>query len=73
MVIRVPGKNMTVPSPIVERAAELAAWYSKAKGQSLAPVMVVPRKHVRKVKGAPPGQVVVEREEVLLVVPRKEA
>ena len=73
VVIRVPGKNMTVPSPIVERAAELAAWYSKAKGQSLAPVMVVPRKHVRKVKGAPPGQVVVEREEVLLVVPRKEA
>ncbi|MCB2408766.1 NFACT RNA binding domain-containing protein [Hymenobacter lucidus] len=58
-----------VPEPVVERAAQLAAWYSRRKNDSLCPVTVTPKKFVRKRKGAVAGQVVVERERVVLVVP----
>ncbi len=58
-----------VPEPVVERAAQLAGWYSKRQHDSLCPVTVTPKKFVRKPKGALPGQVVVERERVVLVVP----
>ncbi|TGE28194.1 NFACT RNA binding domain-containing protein [Hymenobacter metallicola] len=62
-----PGQ--TTPEPVVERAAQLAAWYSRRKNDSLCPVTVTPKKFVRKRKGAVAGQVVVERERVVLVVP----
>ena len=58
-----------VPEPVVERAAQLAAWYSKRQNDTLCPVTVTPKKWVRKPKGARPGQVLVERERVLLVPP----
>ncbi|OUJ72842.1 NFACT RNA binding domain-containing protein [Hymenobacter crusticola] len=58
-----------VPEPVVERAAQLAAWYSRRKNDSLCPVTVTPKKFVRKPKGAVPGAVIVEREKVVLVVP----
>jgi predicted ribosome quality control (RQC) complex YloA/Tae2 family protein len=58
-----------VPEPVVEHAAQLAAWYSRRQHDSLCPVTVTPKKFVRKPKGALPGQVVVERERVVLVVP----
>lgn len=59
------GKNF--PKDVIERAAQLAAYYSKRKNESLCPVVVTPRKFVRKRKGDPAGMVVVEREEVILV------
>ncbi|SNC60742.1 Predicted component of the ribosome quality control (RQC) complex, YloA/Tae2 family, contains fibronectin-binding (FbpA) and DUF814 domains [Hymenobacter gelipurpurascens] len=59
----------SVPEPVLERAAQLAAWYSRRKNDSLCPVTYTPKKFVRKPKGAIAGQVVVERENVLLVVP----
>lgn len=52
------------------RAAQLAAYYSKSKNESLAAVIVTPKKYVRKRKGDLPGAVVVEREEVILVEPK---
>jgi predicted ribosome quality control (RQC) complex YloA/Tae2 family protein len=58
-----------VPEPVVERAAQLAGWYSRRQHDSLCPVTVTPKKFVRKPKGALPGQVLVERERVVLVVP----
>lgn len=61
------GKNF--PKSVVEKAAQLAAYYSKRKTDSLCPVIVTPKKYVRKPKGALEGQVVIEREEVLLVKP----
>ena len=61
------------PPAVVERAAQLAAYYSKRKQDTLCPVICTPRKFVRKVKGAPPGSVVVEREEVLMVTPQSPA
>ena len=58
-----------VPEPVVEHAAQLAAWYSKRQHDSLCPVTVTPKKFVRKPKGSRPGQVLVEQERVVLVVP----
>lgn len=62
------GKNY--PAAVIERAAQLAAYYSKRKTDTLCPVTVTPRKYVRKRKGDPAGAVVVEREDVILVEPR---
>lgn len=59
-----------IPKQVIERAAQLAAYNSKRKNETLCPVVVTPKKFVRKRKGDPPGQVVVEREEVILVEPK---
>ncbi len=59
------------PKDVIEHAAGLAAWYSKRKNESLCPVAFTAKKYVRKRKGDPAGLVVVEREEVMLVEPRK--
>jgi len=74
----VPGSHVIIkfqsgkkfPKDVIERAAQLAAYNSKRKSESLCPVVVTPRKFVRKRKGDPPGTVVVEREEVILVEPK---
>jgi predicted ribosome quality control (RQC) complex YloA/Tae2 family protein len=63
-----PGKKF--PSIVIERAAELAAFYSKRKTDSLCPVIVTPKKYVRKPKGMPEGAVVIDKEDVVMVVPR---
>lgn len=69
VVIRhIPGRNF--PAAVIERAAELAAWHSKRRNDSLCPVIVTPRKFVRKAKGMPAGAVVVEKESVVMVVPK---
>lgn len=61
------GKNY--PKSVIEKAARLAAYYSKRKTESLCPVSVTPRKFVRKSKDLAPGQVIVDREETILVEP----
>ncbi|TAE30462.1 MAG: DUF814 domain-containing protein [Cytophagales bacterium] len=58
------------PKTVIERAAELAAWNSKRRTDSLCPVIYTPKKFVRKPKGLAEGQVVVDKEEVVMVVPR---
>ncbi|XOV90887.1 MAG: NFACT RNA binding domain-containing protein [Bacteroidota bacterium] len=69
VVIKVhPGK--TLPNPVIERAAQLAAWNSKRKNETLCPVIYIPKKFVRKRKGDPPGAMVVEREEIVMVEPK---
>jgi predicted ribosome quality control (RQC) complex YloA/Tae2 family protein len=68
-VLIVNRSEQNYPKPVIERAAAYAAWYSKRKNDSLCPVICTPRKYVRKRKGDPPGAVVVEKEEVLMVVP----
>ncbi len=59
----------TFPKSVVHRAATIAAFYSKRKNDSICPVIYTPKKFVRKVKGAPAGAVMVDKEEVLMVVP----
>ena len=65
----IPGKSF--PSPVIEKTAQLAAWYSKGKNFPLCPVIYTPKKYVRKPKGFAPGMVKVEREEIVLVEPQR--
>ena len=65
-----PGRNY--PEMVIERAAELAAYYSKRKTDTLCPVIYTPKKFVRKPKGSVAGSVVVDREEVIMVEPARE-
>ncbi|MBN2732037.1 MAG: DUF814 domain-containing protein [Balneolaceae bacterium] len=71
VVIRMGNEKSFPPRKIILHAASYAAYYSKAKGMKTAPVMYTKQKYVRKPKGAPPGAVVVEREEVEMVPPIK--
>lgn len=57
------------PKPVIEKAAQLAAYYSQRKTDSLCPVIFTPKKFVRKPKGAAPGAVIVEKEAVMMVKP----
>ncbi len=58
------------PKDVIERAAQLAAFNSKRKTESLCAVAYTIKKYVRKRKGDPAGAVVVEREDVILVEPK---
>lgn len=69
VLIKMRGVTV-VPQRVMERAAELAAFYSKLKSDTLAPVMYTEAKYVRKVKGSAPGSVMVDREKVILVSPK---
>lgn len=61
------GRNF--PKEVILKAASLAAYYSKRSNDSLCPVIVTPRKFVRKTKDLNEGQVIVDREEVIMVIP----
>jgi predicted ribosome quality control (RQC) complex YloA/Tae2 family protein len=69
VVIRNKGKA-NIPNFVLERAASLAAFYSKLKSDSLAPVIYTEAKFVRKVKGLAPGAVMVDKEKVIQVPPQ---
>ncbi|MCB9246400.1 MAG: DUF814 domain-containing protein [Flavobacteriales bacterium] len=69
VVIRL-NRAQNVPEHILEFAASLAAWYSKARNEQLAAVIHTRRKFVRKFKGAETGQVRVEREATVMVQPK---
>lgn len=69
-VLRLPNRDAEPDRGTIRRAAAIAAYYSKARGSGLVPVMVARRKHVRKPSGAGPGAVAVEHEDVVLVEPR---
>ncbi|MEM8485686.1 MAG: NFACT family protein [Bacteroidota bacterium] len=68
-VLRRPGRTATPGKHILEQAAGIAAYYSKARGSALVPVIITERKYVRKPRGAAAGAVLVEKEQVLLVEP----
>lgn len=61
--------NKPFPLDVIEKAAQLAGYYSKRKTDSLCPVIVTPKKFVRKPKGLPPGLVHVDKEDTILVSP----
>ncbi|MCK5457807.1 MAG: DUF814 domain-containing protein, partial [Melioribacteraceae bacterium] len=69
VVLRVEDTKVGVPKNIIKNAAQIAAFYSKAKTAGTAPVSYTLAKFVRKKKGMEPGKVMVEKEKVLLVRP----
>lgn len=62
-------QGQVFPQQVIQYAASVAAYYSKLKGSALVPVSYTHKKFVRKPKGLEPGQVIVDKEEVLLVAP----
>lgn len=61
--------GQSIPKNVLETAAQLAAYYSKRKTDTLVPVIYTPKKYIRKPKGAAAGAVFVEKEKVLMVSP----
>jgi predicted ribosome quality control (RQC) complex YloA/Tae2 family protein len=68
VIVRKKKANV-IPKPVMEKAAQWAAYFSKSKNESLVPVMITERKYVRKIKGTAAGLVKVEREKTILVSP----
>lgn len=68
-VLRSPSPGLKIPKAVLERAAQITAWYSTARNASWTPVIYTLKKNVRKPKGANVGAVLVEREDVVMVKP----
>jgi len=71
VVMKYPNKSFQPTRREIEEAASLAAYHSKARNDSLVPVVYTERRHVRKPRKAKPGLVTVERERSIMVEPRK--
>ncbi|MDR9417446.1 NFACT RNA binding domain-containing protein [Gracilimonas sp.] len=71
LVIRMANDKGMPPKDVLLEAASYAAYNSKARGSKLAPVIITKTKYVRKPKGSPPGAVVVDKEDVEMVTPKK--
>jgi len=68
VVVRRADKKTPVPSRTVQEAAALAAARSGARHAAFVPVVVVERRHVRRVRGSA-GRVTFRGEKVLFVEP----
>lgn len=68
VVVRNPDKG-DVPKPVVERAAALAAWYSKARAANNVEVHYCKASQVSKPRGAPAGLVELEKWKGVKVKP----
>lgn len=70
VVVRNPDDLATLPRPVLERAAEIAAWYSKGRAAGKLEVHVCRAADVSKPRGFPPGKVLLARWSRLRVYPR---
>jgi predicted ribosome quality control (RQC) complex YloA/Tae2 family protein len=70
VVVRNERRLRRPPAATLTEAAEAAAWFSEAREQPWADVQWTRRKYVRKMRGAPPGTVIVKRSETVRVRPR---
>ena len=68
-VLHLPNRDAQPGKHRIYTAAAIAAHFSKASGSGLVPVMVTERKYVTSPKGADPGVVRVDREDVVMVEP----
>jgi predicted ribosome quality control (RQC) complex YloA/Tae2 family protein len=71
VAIKFPNKNFEPSKQEIEETAAIAAFHSKARKNSMVPVIYTQRKYVRKPRKAKPGLVLVEREKSVMVVPKK--
>ncbi|WP_437596135.1 NFACT RNA binding domain-containing protein [Sorangium sp. So ce590] len=60
-------KGASCPADVLVDAATLAAHFSDARGEAVCEVSYLPRRYVRKPRGAAPGAVVFDREKVIAV------
>ena len=67
VIIKAGGRD--IPRSTIEQAANLAAYYSQARGSTSVPVDYTLQRHVRHMKGGGPGMVVYEREKTMYAEP----
>lgn len=70
VVVRVPEETAEVPNEVVIRAAELAAWHSKARDAGKVEVHVCRVADVSKPRGFPAGKVQIANWKRVKVYPR---
>lgn len=71
VVIKHPNKSFEPSKQEISEAAAIAAWFSKARNDTMVPVIYTERRYVRKPRKAKPGLVMVEKEKSVMVAPRK--
>jgi predicted ribosome quality control (RQC) complex YloA/Tae2 family protein len=71
VVIRSPGA--AAPETVLQRAAELAAYYSAARQDKRVLVDYTLRRNVRRLPGGKQGQVTYTRQKTIKVTPRRDA
>jgi predicted ribosome quality control (RQC) complex YloA/Tae2 family protein len=69
-ILRIPEGITDIPKDNIKTAAEIAAYYSKAKNAKNVPVAYTLSKNVQKYKGAESGSVVIKGEKVIKVQPK---
>ena len=67
VIIKAGGRD--IPRSTIEQAANLAAYYSQARGSTSVPVDYTLQRHVRHMKGGGPGMVIYEREKTMNAEP----
>jgi predicted ribosome quality control (RQC) complex YloA/Tae2 family protein len=70
VVLKFPNKSFIPSKAEIEEAASVAAFHSKARNDSLVPIIYTERRHVHKPRKAKPGLVTVQREKSVMVQPR---
>ena len=71
VVVKNPDELDELPRPVVEHAAQLAAWHSKARGsRGKVEVHICRVADIRKPRGFDPGQVLLKRFEAVRVYAR---
>ena len=71
VIVRNPFGLDELPRPVAERAAQLAAWHSKARGaRGKVEVHLCRVADVRKPKGFAPGEVLLKRWDAVKVYPK---
>jgi predicted ribosome quality control (RQC) complex YloA/Tae2 family protein len=68
VIVRAAGQEM--PGSTIERAAELAAYFSRSRNEPDVVVDYTQRRHVRRIPGAAPGLVTYSQELTLRAIPR---
>lgn len=61
----------STPKAYIERAAEIAAWFSKARNSATVPVIFTEKRYVRKPRRSKSGTAVCTRERTVFVTPSK--
>lgn len=69
IIVKAPRNYDGFSEAVIEKAALLAAWFSKARYSAQVPVDVTLRKNVHKPSGAKPGMVIYTDQQTVYVTP----
>ena len=63
------GYHRSTPNSVIERAAAIAAYFSKARSSSTVPVIYAEKRHVRRPRKSKPGTALCSRGKTIFVKP----